>query len=61
MKILIVGLEIEGQPKRFAFGDPARVVMHKAGTEEVSYLTPAEARGLALVLTDAALMAERDA
>ena len=57
MKILIAGLEIESY--RETFDGPAKVVVHKLGTDARSWLTPAEARAVAAVIADAAQTAER--
>lgn len=58
MKILIAGYEIEA--RRQTFAEPAHVIVHKLGTGERSWLTPAEARAVAAVIADAAKTAESD-
>ena len=57
MKILIAGLEIEAH--RETFDCPAKVVVHKLGTDARCWLTPAEARAVAAVIADAAKTAEQ--
>jgi hypothetical protein len=59
MKIVIAGYEIE--PIRQTTDQPPVVVVREIGADPRSWrkLTPADARGLALVLSDAAMTAER--
>lgn len=59
MKILIAGYEIEAHQQHTSFQDPPHVTVHKLGTDDRSWLTPAEARTLAAVIADAAKHSEK--
>jgi hypothetical protein len=57
-KQLACGFSIEPHRKRITSDDPASVRMHKLGTNETTYMTPAEARLLSAALHQAAIHAE---
>lgn len=51
---MAAGYAVEGYERRFGGSDPAYVTLHKLGTPDRGYFTPAEARQVAALLVEAA-------
>lgn len=58
MKLISCGYEIESQPKRISFDKPTTIYLHKMGSAESSWFTPAELRAFISALSTALLDAE---